>query len=97
MSGYVPFIAVGNSLRKIQRRKKGVKNNQRGGGSIQVVSPSQRILDQAKQRLKRNLEEVKSSGPGGISVPKKKKTQKGTKGLTKNTSKATSVHQKYKK
>lgn len=102
MSGYVPFIAVVKSLKKIHVRRKGVKNNQSGAGGshIQVISPTKQVLNQAKETLKRNIKEAESKGipSPDTSQPKKKRTYtKKTSTKSSNKSRQAHLHEKYKK
>lgn len=75
VSGYTMFIPVAKSLSKIKIKKRGSRNNQIGfGTSVEIVSPTKQIVDQAKENLKRNRKEANLQGlpptPGNVSLPK---------------------------
>lgn len=107
MNGYITLLPVVQSLKKINIQSKHFKNNQSGKGqtSIQYVSPTKHLIDQAKETLKRNREELKNTPPtpGNItyseqlgSKPKKpKKSKKPKKPKKSTTSKKDKLHNRY--
>lgn len=98
MNGFEAYIPAATTLKRLDPPNSLLKVPQKGGGaarnktSVTVVSPTEQVLEQAKESLKRNKEEVKNLG-GSPSVPVKKvKTSPTDK---KSGNKSQKIHNKY--
>lgn len=107
MSSFILYVPVAKSLNKIDIHRIGRQNNQIGqGNSVEIVSPTKQIFDQAKETLKRNKKEAVALGlpptPGNI-APSSTSSPPGStfKGKAppkkKRQSKVLSPHERYKK
>lgn len=70
MNGFQQYIPASSSLKRLKLPGLLIKNSQKGSGrsnAVKIVSPSEQIVDQAKESLKRNKQEQKQQG-GGASV-----------------------------
>lgn len=93
MNGFELYIPASTSLKRLEPKNSLLKIPQKGAGenSIKIVAPTQQVLEQAKESLKRNKQEVHQQG---LSSPKKvKKTGELTE--KKNKNKSQKIHNKY--
>lgn len=105
MNGFQPYVPVAGKLKRLQLPTTLVKKNQKGAGinsTVKIVSPTEQLVEQAKESLKRNKEENKNLGSSTVITnsssppPKKKKTGNPAKKTTKKTvSKTSKIHSRY--
>lgn len=107
MNGFQPYVPVPGSLKRLQLPGSLVKKVQKGAGgtkaSVKIVSPTEQLLDQAKESLKRNKKEIITAGGSGAVVTdsltpseKKRKTENPSKKSSKKpVSKTCKIHKRY--
>lgn len=98
MNGFQPYVPVSTSLKKLNPSSSILRFSQKGSGaapSINIVSPTEHVIAQAKENLKRNKAEASTGGGSCVKKYKSSPELKKTAPKKKKSNKSQKVHKRY--